>query len=88
MPKIDVKFEENLPHQEGIISEFYKRPNKSYFQEPKDLDSLVNTSNLVQKFFGQSKADIDKILKVIQRNSSKRYASVSNGKRNSSRIFE
>ena len=30
-PKIDVEFEENSPHQEGIISEFYQRPNKSYF---------------------------------------------------------
>ena len=48
--KIDIEFEENSPHQEGIISEFYQRPNKSYFQEPKDLESLVNTSRLVQKF--------------------------------------
>ena len=50
MPKIDVEFEENSPHQEGIISEFHQRPNKSYLQEPKDLESLVNTSNLVQRF--------------------------------------
>ena len=35
-PKINVEFEENSPHQEGIISEFYQRPGKSYFQEPKD----------------------------------------------------
>ena len=64
--KIDIKFEENSPHQGGIISEFYQRPNKSYFQEPKDLKSLVNTCNLVQKFLPKQ-ADIDKILKVIQR---------------------
>ena len=38
-PKIDIEFEENLPHQEGIISEFYQRPNKSYCQEPKDLEN-------------------------------------------------
>ena len=50
MPKIDIEFEENSPHQVGIILEFYQRPDKSYFQEPKDLESLVNTSNLVQKF--------------------------------------
>ena len=31
--KIDVEFEENSLHQEGIFSEFYQRPNKSYFQE-------------------------------------------------------
>ena len=62
--KIDIKFEEISPHQEGIISEFYQRPNKSYFQEPKDLESLVNSSRLVQKILPK-KADIDKILKRI-----------------------
>ena len=36
-PKIDIEFEENSPHQEDIILEFYQRPNKSYFQELKDL---------------------------------------------------
>ena len=46
-PRIDVEFEENSPHQEGIISEFYQRPDKSYFQEPKNLESLVNTRKLV-----------------------------------------
>ena len=30
-PKINIEFEENSPYQEGIISEFYQRPNKSYF---------------------------------------------------------
>ena len=65
-PKIDIEFEENSPHQEGIVSEVYQRPNKSYFQEPKDLESLINTCNLVQKFLPKQ-ADIDKILKVIQR---------------------
>ena len=37
--KIDIEFEENSPHQEGIISEFHQRPNKSYFQELKDLEN-------------------------------------------------
>ena len=50
-PKIDIEFEENPLHQEGIISEFYQRPDKSYFQELKDLESLVNTSRLVQTFY-------------------------------------
>ena len=50
-PKIDIEFEENSPYQEGIISEFYQRPNKSYLQQPKDLENLVNTGNLVQIFF-------------------------------------
>ena len=62
---IDVDFEENSLHQEGIISELYQRPNKTYFQEIKDLDSLVNTSNLVHKFLPKQ-AEIDKILKIIQ----------------------
>ena len=64
-PKIDVEFEENPPHQEGIISEFCQRPDKSYFPELKDLESLVNTGRLVQNFLPKQ-ADIDKILKIIQ----------------------
>ena len=62
---IDIDFEENLPHQEGIISKSYQRPYKTYFQEPKDLESLVNMSNPIQKFLPKQ-ADIDKILKIIQ----------------------
>ena len=31
---INVDFEENSPFQEGVISEAYQRPNKSFFQEP------------------------------------------------------
>ena len=45
-----------------------KKPtsDKSYFQEPKGLDNLANTCNLV-KYFLAKQGDIDKILKVIQR---------------------
>ena len=60
-----MEFEENSLHQEGINSEFYQRPDKSYFQEPKALESLVITSSSVQNFLPKQ-ADIDKILKVIQ----------------------
>ena len=60
-----MEFEENSPYQEGIISEYYQRPDKSYFQELRDLESLVNTGRLFQKFLPKQ-ADIDKILKVIQ----------------------
>ena len=63
--EIEIDFEENSPHQKGIISELYQRPNKTYFQEPKHLESLVNTSNLIQRFL-LKQADIDKILKIIQ----------------------
>ena len=31
---INMDFEENSPHQGGIISETYQRPHMSYFQEP------------------------------------------------------
>ena len=64
-PKIDVEFEENSLHQEGIISEFYQRPDKSYLQQLKNLENLVNTGNLVQKFLPKQ-TDRDKILKIIQ----------------------
>ena len=46
-------------------SEFYWRPDKFYFQEPRDLERLINTDRLV-KIFLPKQADIDKILKVIQ----------------------
>ena len=65
-PEINMDFRENSPFQEGVISEMYQRPDKSYFQEPQELDSLINTGKLVQKFLPQQ-ADIDKILKIIQR---------------------
>ena len=61
-PRIDLKFEENLLYHEGIISETYQRPDKSYFQEPRELENLVNIGRLVQNFL-LKQADIDKILK-------------------------
>ena len=63
---INLDFEENSPFQEGVISEAYQRPDKSFFQELQELNDLVNTSNLIQNFLPQQ-ADIDKILRVIQR---------------------
>ena len=44
----------------------YQRPGRSYFQELLELYSLLNTGKLVQKFL-LKQADIDKILKIIQR---------------------
>ena len=63
-PNID--FEENSPHQEGIISETYESPDKSYIGELHELADLVDTSKLVQKFLPKQ-ADIDKILAIIRR---------------------
>ena len=34
-PNMD--FDDNFPFQEGVISETYQRPDKSYFQEPQEL---------------------------------------------------
>ena len=34
---INTDFEENSPHQEGVISEIYQRPDKSHFQESSEL---------------------------------------------------
>ena len=44
----------------------YQRPDKSYFQEPQELEHLINMGMLVMKFL-PTQTDIDKILKVIQR---------------------
>ena len=65
-PEINIDFEENSPFQEGIISEIYQKPEKTFFQEPGELADLINTSNLIQRFLPRQ-TDIDKILKVIQR---------------------
>ena len=43
-------FEENLPFQEGLISEASQKPDKSIFQEPQELESFVNAGRLGQKF--------------------------------------
>ena len=49
-PDINLDFEENSPFQEGIIFEAYQRLDKSFCQEPKELNNLINTGNLIQKF--------------------------------------
>ena len=59
-------FEENLPYQEGIISETYERPDKSYFKEASEVKDLIDTTKLVQKYLSKQ-TDIDKILDIIKR---------------------
>ena len=70
MPKLitdpNIDFEENSPHQEGIISEMYESPDKSYIREPHELAKLVDTSKIVQKYL-PNQTDIDKILYIIKR---------------------
>ena len=45
----NVDFEENSPHQDGIIIEMYVAPDQSYLEQPLELTKLVNTSKVVQK---------------------------------------
>ena len=65
-PDLNIDFEENSPQQEGIIYEVYERPGKEYLQESLELDKQGNSKNLVQRHLPKQ-ADLDKILKIIQR---------------------
>ena len=65
-PNINSDFEENSPFQEGIMSKTFQRPDKSFFQNPKELGDFINRENLIHKFLPKQ-TDIDKILEVIQR---------------------
>ena len=84
---ISLDFEENSPFQEGIISDAYQRPVKSFFQEPKGLSDIINTCNFIQIFLPKQ-ADIDKVLKVIQRKTLKGTHLPVEIKRDSSWIFK
>ena len=63
---INLDFEENSPLQEGIISETIQRPDKTFFQNPKELEDLIDMGNLIHNFWPKQ-TDIDKILHIIQR---------------------
>ena len=65
-PNINFDFEENSPFQEGIMSETFQRPDKSFFQNPKELGDLISREKLVYRFLPKQ-TDINKILEVIQR---------------------
>ena len=49
-PELNVDFEENSPHQEGIITKMYVAPDQSYLEQPQELFKLVNTSKVVQRY--------------------------------------
>ena len=83
-PNID--FEENSPHQEGIVSEMYESPDKSYIKAPHELADLVDTSKTVQKFLPKQ-TDIDKILSIIKKKSAKRQTFTSYHQRDTSQLF-
>ena len=65
-PNINFDFEENSPFQEGVIFKTFQAPDKSFFQEPKELGDLINKGNLIHKYLPKQ-TDIDKILEVIHR---------------------
>ena len=63
---INLDIKENSPFQEGVISETIQRLDKSFFQNPKRLEDLIDMGNLIHKFLPKQ-TDIDKILHIIQR---------------------
>ena len=63
-PNLD--FEENSPHQEGIITEMYKSPDKSYLEQPQELSDLVDSTKIIHIYLPKQ-VDIDKILDIIKR---------------------
>ena len=63
---INFDFEKNSPLQESIMSETFQRPDKSFFQEPKELRDLINKGNIIHKYLPKQ-TDIDRILEIIQR---------------------
>ena len=65
-PELAMDFEDSSSFQEGMISEMYQRPDMSYFPEPQELESLIYTGRIIQKFLPKQ-ADIDKMLEIIQR---------------------
>ena len=65
-PNINLDFEENSPFQDGVISETIQRPDKSFFQNPKKLEDLIDKGNLMHRFLPKQ-TDIDNILQLIQR---------------------
>ena len=44
----------------------FQRLGKSFFQDPKELDNLINVGTLIQKCLPKQ-TDIDRILHIIQR---------------------
>ena len=48
----------------------YRRLDKSYFEEPQKLESLINTGSLVQKSLPKQ-VDIDQILNLYKEKFSK-----------------
>ena len=63
---INLDTEENSPFQEGIIHEKIQTLDRSFFQNPKRLEDLIDMGDLIYKLLPKQ-TDIDKILHIIQR---------------------
>ena len=64
----NLDFEQNSPHQEGIITETYESPDKSYLEQPQELSDLVDRTKSIHKYLPKQ-VDIDKILDIIKERS-------------------
>ena len=62
----DLDFEENSAHQEGIITEMYESPDKSYLDQPQELTDLVDSTKLIHKYLPKQ-VDTDRIMGIIKR---------------------
>ena len=62
----NLDFEENSPHQEGIITEMYESPDKSHLEQPQELLDLVDSTKIIHKYLPKQ-VDINKILNIIKR---------------------
>ena len=62
----NLDIEENSPFQEGVISETIQRLDKTFFQNPKRLEDIIDMSSLIHKLLPKQ-MDIDKFLHIIQR---------------------
>ena len=47
------------------MSETFQRPDKSFFQNPKELGDLIHKGNFIHKYLPKQ-MDIEKILEVIK----------------------
>ena len=63
---INLDIEENSPFQEGVISETIQKLDKSFFQNPRRLEDVIDMGDLIHKFLPKQ-TDTDKILHIIQR---------------------
>ena len=63
---INLDIEENSPFQEGVISETIQRKTKSFFQNLKRLEDIIDMGNFIHKFLPKQ-THIDQISHIIQR---------------------